>query len=148
MLRAITEEDLPELLRVERASQIVPWSTDIFLRCFENHYDGWAIEIKDNKIAGFMMVSFMLEDCHILNLSIDPDFQRQGLGSQLLAYVVAYAKGRGAKMVYLEVRCNNCAAIALYEKAGFIQIGKRKNYYPKVSGREDALVFAKELEWL
>jgi ribosomal-protein-alanine N-acetyltransferase len=100
---------------------------------------------QDDKIIGFALISLVTGECHILNICIHPDYQHQGFGHYLLRHVLNTAKNLGSIMAYLEVRRSNTKAINLYEKIGFAQIGDRKNYYPAAKGREDALVFAKDL---
>ena len=100
---------------------------------------------ENNRLIGFVIFSIQLNESHILNLSIDPDFQRLGFGLQLLKHALLESKKNGAGAAYLEVRCSNQSAMALYTKMGFSQIGRRKGYYPAETGREDALVFAKDL---
>lgn len=145
MLRPLTENDIPYLLGIEVATQTVPWTEDIFKKCIQADYMGWVVE-KDNCVIGFIIYSIRLQESHILNLGVHPDFQRLGWGEQLLLQVLKESKQDGAGTAYLEVRCSNLPAIALYQKLGFTQIGRRKGYYPTTEGREDALVFAKDVK--
>jgi ribosomal-protein-alanine N-acetyltransferase len=143
-IRLINDLDMLELLKVEESSQVAPWSEAAFSRCFEAGYPGWCIE-NDDKIVGFILLSLTLGECHILNLCISPTHQRRGHGYHLLTYALVWAKEQGASVVYLEVRRSNAQAIALYRKMNFKQIGERKDYYPMPKGREDALIFARDL---
>lgn len=144
-VRKATEIDLPRLLDIEVATQIAPWSEDVFQRCFKMGYDCWVLE-EDNVVMGFIvMSSASTKESHILNLCVDPLYQRKGYGETLLKYAMFQAKSRGMGIAYLEVRRSNYHAIKLYHKLGFVQIGDRKNYYPANNGREDALIFAKDL---
>jgi ribosomal-protein-alanine N-acetyltransferase len=129
MLRELIETDLPQMLAMEEATEAAPWTLEVFERCFTVGYYGWAIE-QDNKILGFVIVSFSAGECHVLNLCVHPDHQRQGFGRELLHYALKASKRMGAGIAYLEVRHSNLPAIGLY-------------HHP--AGREDALVFAKDL---
>ncbi|VAW59297.1 Ribosomal-protein-S18p-alanine acetyltransferase, partial [hydrothermal vent metagenome] len=80
-----------------------------------------------------------------LNLCVAPDVQGQGLGKRMLYKLMQLAEERDASSIFLEVRESNVVALNLYEKEGFNRIGLRKGYYPVEDGREDALVFAREL---
>jgi ribosomal-protein-alanine N-acetyltransferase len=143
-LRKMTLLDIPQLLIVEEATQLSPWTEDVFAHCLQSGFLGWVLE--DNfRILGFIISSLQAGESHILNLCVDVPFQRKGLGQQLLNHALDYAKTKDAMIAYLEVRRSNAHAIALYEKLGFVQISERKGYYPAMSGREDALVFAKDL---
>ncbi len=144
MLRNLMDSDLTQVIEIEYAAQVVPWSADVFKRCLSFNYDAWVIDL-DQKVVGFIIVSVIAYELHILNLCIHPHYQRRGFGLKLLNYALHQAKLHGDSMAYLEVRCSNKSAIALYDKVGFVQIGERKNYYPTLSAHEDALVFAKEL---
>lgn len=144
MLRLIIEQDLPELIRIESACQIVPWSDDVFKKCLEAGSTGWVMEL-DGKVIGFILILYQVDEVHILNFCVHPDHQHQGWGKQLLIHMLQNIRNQGGKFVYLEVRRSNQHAIALYEKAGFHKVGERKDYYMSLDHREDALVFAKNL---
>lgn len=144
MLRTLTKSDLSAILLIEQAVHVTPWTEETFKTCFKAGYYGWVIEV-DKKIIGFIIVSLRTEECHILNLCVTHQYQRQGYGQQLLEYALQYAREKKALIVYLEVRRSNLRAISLYRKMNFCAIGERKDYYPTVSGQEDALIFAKNL---
>ena len=90
-------------------------------------------------------MSTAVDESHILNLCVHPDWQGQGLGRVLLDHLVAAARSRGAAHLFLEVRASNDAAQRLYLSMGFNEIAQRAGYYPARGGRESALVFAKTL---
>ena len=136
---------MARLIAIELAAQIAPWSEEIFQRCFKMEYDCWVIEENNQVIAFVIMSSAITKESHILNLCVDPLYQRKGHGEALLKYAISQAKSDGMGIAYLEVRRSNYHAILLYHKLGFIQIGERKDYYPAKNGREDALIFAKDL---
>ena len=138
--------DVPRLVAIELLSQVVPWSQDIFERCLIAGYDCW-VEETAGSVIGFVLMSSIIAtgESHILNLCVDPDYQCKGMGQKLLGYAVSEANRKGMGIIYLEVRKTNHNAIRLYDKMDFVQIGERKNYYPTKKGREDALVFAKDL---
>lgn len=93
---------------------------------------------------GYSLLSIAVGEAHILNISVDPNEQKQGIGRKMLENLIAVAKGR-AETVFLEVRPTNTVAIALYESMGFNEIGIRKGYYPAENGREDAIMLALQL---
>jgi len=143
-IRAITNQDLIQLAKIEEASQLAPWSQEVFQRCWEANYPGWVLESEEN-LAAFILISMVSGECHILNLCVHPNYQRQGFGHKLMEFALSWAKQQGAGIVYLEVRHSNNSAISLYRKMNFKQIGERKNYYASKNGREDALIFARDL---
>ena len=144
MLRTMVESDISKIFAIEFISQLVPWSRETFVHCLTAGYSGWVVE-KDNEVVGFIILSYESGEGHILNLCVHPHFQHQGLGKQLMVHALETAKEHGAKIIYLEVRRSNVNAISLYQKMAFSQIGERKAYYPNSTGREDALVFGKDL---
>lgn len=145
MFRKMVKADLPQLIAIEQSVQGAPWNEETFKTCFEMAFDGWVVE-QDNRIAGYIVVSLQTDECHILNLCVAREYQRQGLGRKLLEFGLDQAKNRQMGIAYLEVRRSNSRAIALYRKMKFLMIGERKNYYQTVNGPEDALIFAMSLK--
>lgn len=141
MMRTLFQSDIHQLLRIEQSVHIAPWSEETFKVCFQSGYVGWVVEI-DKKIRGFIIISQKVEECHILNVCVDRDFQRQGWGRKLLEHVLSHARQHGISIAYLEVRRSNSRAISLYKNLHFHLVGERKGYYPTVAGNEDALIFA------
>jgi ribosomal-protein-alanine N-acetyltransferase len=83
-------------------------------------------------------------EAHILNISVHPEEQGQGIGRKMMENLIEKAKWE-AETMFLEVRPSNPGAIALYQKLGFNEVGLRKGYYPAEHGREDAIMLALEL---
>lgn len=144
-MRKATHQDIPRLIAIENATQMAPWTEGIFKRCLTIGYDCWVVEEQERVIGFIMMSSVLAGEGHILNICVDPAYQRQGYGEKLVSYAISQAEKKKMSMVYLEVRRSNQPAIALYDKLGFVQISERKNYYPLGDKREDALIFALEL---
>ncbi len=144
MLRTLFKSDLPQLLEIENAVHVAPWTEETFKACFQSGYIGWVIEI-EKKIIGFIFIALTVDECHILNLCVAHAFQHQGWGQKLLEKALSHAKQHGIGIAFLEVRQSNTRAISLYRKMKFHLIGQRKNYYPTVTGNEDAFIFALSL---
>jgi ribosomal-protein-alanine N-acetyltransferase len=146
MLRALHERDVTDLMQIELACQITPWSDEVFRKCLLAGSKGWVMEL-EGKIIGFILILFQAGEVHVLNFCVHPAYQHRGWGKQLLHYMLQDIKEQQAKLVYLEVRRSNEHAIKLYENAGFCKVGERKEYYlsSASAGREDALVFAMQL---
>jgi ribosomal-protein-alanine N-acetyltransferase len=142
-MRRMTSSDLPDVLAIENQNYPFPWTDDVFEDCFRAGYSCWVCEEMD-KILAYGLMSMAVGEAHILNLSVDPAEQKQGIGRKLLEHLITIARGR-AETVFLEVRPSNVGAIALYQNLGFNEIGVRKGYYPAESGREDALMLALQL---
>lgn len=144
MLRSLHKSDLDQVLVIENSVHVVPWTMETFKTCFDSGYFGWAIEV-GKKLLGFIIVSLNPDECHVLNICVAREHQHQGLGRKLLEHALQQAKSQQIGIAYLEVRRSNSRAISLYQKMNFHQVGERKNYYPTVSGTEDALIYAKSL---
>lgn len=143
-LRSMRDSDIRRVLGVERSGYSHPWSEGIFRDCLRAGYSAWVLE-DGERMVGHGLMSLAAGECHILNICIDPTYQGRGLGGQLMDHLLELAMDYGASLALLEVRPSNAAALALYRRLGFDEIGIRPNYYPVRGGREDALVLAKQL---
>ena len=101
-------------------------------------------EWEDPEILGYAGILMVPDEADITKISVRKDMRRQGIGAALLEELKARAPGHGLRKIFLEVRKSNEAAIRLYKKCGFIQVGERKRYYNDPV--EDALVMVVELE--
>ena len=142
--RLLTAHDLPIVLNIEQRSYEFPWTEGIFHDCLRYGYSSWVIEV-DRRIIGYGVMSLAVQECHILNLCVDPDYHGQGVGRRLLEQLLTIARARKADTAFLEVRPTNTQALSLYFSEGFNEIGTRRNYYPALFGREDAIILAKTL---
>lgn len=149
-IRAMERSDVAEVLRIEHASYQIPWTEQIFRDCLKVGYFCLVME-GDDGLLGYTIFSSAAGESHILNLCVDPGQRGHGFAQALLSQAIATVIVTGAKVMFLEVRVSNTIAIALYEKIGFIETGRREDYYnavpknAKQSNREDALLMAKEL---
>ena len=136
---------ISSLLEIEEESNPYPWTELNFKDCLEKGYYSLALE-KEELFVGFAIMAISSEESHLLNIGIKKEKRRLGLGKNLLKKMIIAAEVMGSKKIILEVRVSNKSAYKLYEKLGFEEIGKRKNYYRLPEGREDALVMAKSLK--
>ena len=142
-MRTMLHSDLPRVMEIENQNYTFPWQEDIFTDCFRVGYDCWVCE-EQGKVLGYCLVSVAVGEAHILNISVDPAEQKQGIGRKMMEYIIDSVRGK-AETVFLEVRPSNLGAIHLYESLGFNEIGIRKGYYPAENGREDAIMLALQL---
>ena len=94
------------------------------------------------KVIGYGVMSVAVDECHILNVCIHPRWQGHGLGRKIVSRLLNLGKQHGAETAFLEVRTSNHRALSLYQHLGFLEVGKRKGYYPDKEGREDALLLS------
>ncbi|MBR3632278.1 MAG: ribosomal protein S18-alanine N-acetyltransferase [Elusimicrobiaceae bacterium] len=99
----------------------------------------WCAE--DGQIIGFVAVRLAAGQCEILNVAVDPQYTKQGIGYALLQRALADLQACGTEQVSLEAAQDNTAANALYAKAGFAMWGQRKDFYGQ---GKDAWIWGKK----
>lgn len=144
--RPMTHGDIDSIMAIETRCHPHPWTKGIFADCLRVGYEGWLMLQERDQLLGYGMLSIAAGESHLLNITIAPDHQGQGLGRALLGFLVNRAQRGGADMLLLEVRPSNRTAISLYESFGFNEIGRRPDYYPAAQGREDAVLYALQLD--
>ncbi len=142
--RPMTEQDFAAVMEIESRAYQFPWKTNIFRDCVNVGYQCWLLE-ENHEMIGYGIMILAAGECHILNLCVDPNRQNQGFGNMILDFLLDIAKQKNTDTAFLEVRPSNKYAIQLYQNIGFDEVGVRKNYYPAINDREDALIFAKTL---
>lgn len=155
-IRRMTEDDIPAVYVIEQLAHPDPWPEQTFHDCLRISFIGFVIEINyasirakvnsQPKVLGYAILSYAADEGHILNFGIHPNVQKQGYGTQLIQYIVNWAREQRLKDLYLEVRASNKTAIRLYERHGFVRTGVRSNYYRTEHGREDAFVMNYKIE--
>jgi ribosomal-protein-alanine N-acetyltransferase len=143
-VRAMRLDDLAAVSAMENASYDYPWSIGIFGDCIKAGHPCWVL-CMNATICGYGILSMGAGEAHVLNLCIDPAYRGQGLGRYLLGRLLDISRWNGAERAFLEVRPSNPQAKALYESAGFVEIGQRPRYYPAQGGREDAIVMVLDM---
>lgn len=138
--RPMTAADLETVLKIEYAAFSHPWTRGVFSDAL-TAYECWVM-FEGCQQVGHGVINLILDEAHLLNITVKPQSQGRGLGLRLLEHLMARAWERGGKECFLEVRASNGPAYRLYERYGFNEIGRRRGYYPSADGREDALVMA------
>jgi ribosomal-protein-alanine N-acetyltransferase len=142
-LRAMTAADIAEVVAVERDSYAVPW-TDRTFRGLVDRPDADAISaVAGGAVVGFAIAWTLGDQAELGNVAVARDWRRQGVGESLVRDIVGRLARRGVREVFLEVRVGNESARRLYERLGFVEIGRRKAYY--VRPVEDAIVMRKRI---
>ena len=142
--RAMQESDLPAVMEIENKSYEFPWTEGIFSDCLANGYLA-MLYIHQQHIQAYSVAQYVLDECHLLNLCVKQGARNRGLGTKMVRQMMSQARNNDIGSIFLEVRVTNLAAVHLYEKLGFNEIGIRRDYYPASKGREDALVLAHEI---
>ena len=137
-MRRMNEIDVDGVLAVEEQSFTTPWSRAGFVAEMKNELSYYLVMIKNGKIIGYAGMWVIVDEAHVTNVAILPEYRGQKLGEKLMAELIKHAKNRGAISMTLEVRTTNATAQGLYEKFGFSSRGIRRNYYTDT--QEDALI--------
>jgi [ribosomal protein S18]-alanine N-acetyltransferase len=139
------DADLDTVAMVEAESTRFPWSRNLFNDSLQPSYSSWILR-KNGRHVGHGVLLAVLDESHLLVITIRPPWQGQGYGGRLLEHLVDRAHRAGATQMFLEVRASNRVAQTMYERHGFNEIGRRRGYYPDTDGmREDAIVMRREL---
>ena len=136
----MTAEHLADILTVEAESFPHPWTEKMFLEELSGKFSVSRAAVEDGRAVGYMGMWLLAGEGHITNIAVAKDFRCRGLGSALMDDFISLAEQQSLTLMTLEVRESNTGAIALYEKKGFEEVGRRKNYYDNT---EDALIMTK-----
>jgi ribosomal-protein-alanine N-acetyltransferase len=148
-MRPMQECDLPQVAEIERATFPSPWPLSSFRQCLDFGYC-CRVLTQGSLVQVYAIMAVEVDNAHILNLCVRPEFRQQGEGRRMLNHLLELARTARVKDIFLEVRVSNQPAIHLYKSADFVKIGIRKDYYPSEKGpsekeREDALILVKRL---
>ena len=119
-----------------------PWSENSVASELNNPLSLWLVAVDDGDLAGYVGSQTVMDETDMMNIAVDVRYRRQGVAQALVEALAEQLKKAGSRCLTLEVRISNQPAIALYEKLGFAQVGKRPNYYR--NPKEDALILRKE----
>lgn len=145
VFREISLGDLDGIVQIERAVNPFPWGEEA-LRDTIASSGHHLMSLREGRAVGFLLSSFVLDEAQLLLIGVSPDWQGVGVGGQLLKELINRSQDQGRKLIYLEVRSGNERAIRLYRSLGFIDIGVRRDYYPGLVGREDAIVMSLQID--
>lgn len=132
------EKHLDGIVDLENSSFTIPWSKKSFEDELKNKNAVYFVAVSDDTVMGYLGMWKIIDEADITNIAVSPQFRRSGVATLLLEHLIDYCKENNLMRITLEVRKSNTAAINLYEKFGFKNIGMRKAYY--ADNREDALI--------
>lgn len=134
-LLSASPDHIPAIAALEKVCfPADPWPEEILARSRERI----TVALENGEVAGYLVFSSILDEGSVDDIAVSPKHRRRGIADALLANAVARARQDGLSVIYLEVRASNGPAIALYEKHGFREVGRRRGYYEKP--REDAIL--------
>ena len=144
ILETMNAAHVAQIAALEKICFSDPWSERSIASELDNKLAFWLVAVEGESVTGYIGSQTVMEETDMMNVAVHPDFRRQGIAEALVSGLVEHLKTMGSHCLTLEVRASNAPAIALYEKLGFAEIGRRKNYYR--NPREDALILRKEWE--
>ena len=135
---------IEEIARLEVECFSVPWSKNALESELDNNFARFYVAFYNGKIAGYIGAHNVLGEVYITNVAVFPEFRRKGIAGRLISALEKKMAEENALYITLEVRKTNLSAIALYEKMGFKEVGRRKNFYE--NPREDAVLMTHYLK--
>lgn len=136
--------DLDAIMLIEQINFPYPWTRGNFIDSLNSGYSCWVLE-SHQEIIGYAIVMMVLDEVHLLNISVASAYQGKGIGRELLHAMMEIGRSHGGLNMFLEVRVSNTKAVRLYENIGFNEMAIRRNYYPAKDGREDAILMGMAL---
>ncbi|MDH4223672.1 MAG: ribosomal protein S18-alanine N-acetyltransferase [candidate division Zixibacteria bacterium] len=143
IIENMKEEDLDEILRIERESFSDPWRKEFFLQDLCKEYALPVVVRIGGRLAGYTCLWKIEDEIQIANIAIAKEYRGRGVAKRLLEWIVEQSLKQNFKYITLDVRESNSVALGLYRKYGFEEIVRRKNYY--CNPVEDAIVMEKKL---
>ena len=144
ILEKMKETHVDQIAELETVCFSDPWSEKSVASELCNKLSCWLVALEDGQVAGYIGSQTVCGETDMMNVAVHPDHRRKGIAEALILGLIGELKAMESRCLTLEVRASNVPAIALYEKLGFSEIGRRKNYYR--NPREDALILRKEWE--
>ena len=141
IIRKMKLEDLDQVVAIDDASFSLPWPPRSYhFELTENPASrSWVAEL-DGQVVGMVVGWLIVDEIHIANIATHTDFRRQGIGEKLLKHALQSAKEEGVLTSFLEVRESNVFARGMYDKFGYVEVGRRKHYYR--DNDEDAILMS------
>jgi ribosomal-protein-alanine N-acetyltransferase len=136
-IRRLHYADLPQVSAIERRAFATPWSLAMFVLELSKPSGICLAAVRDGRVRGYLICSRYDTVWHVMNVAVDPDEQRHGVGSAMLHELFARVGDPDARYT-LEVRTSNRGAMRLYERCGFRAAGLRRRYYQ--DNGEDAVI--------
>jgi [ribosomal protein S18]-alanine N-acetyltransferase len=137
-IRWMIRRDMPEVLATERASFEFPWLEEDFIRCLRQRNCIGMVAEHDDRVVGFMIYELHKSRIHVLNLAVAADYRRRGVGSQMVAKLIAKLSAQRRSRVILEIRETNLAAQLFFRENAFRAVAVVRNFYADTP--EDAYV--------
>jgi ribosomal-protein-alanine N-acetyltransferase len=143
VIQRMKKEDVAQVARLERICFSDPWSKDAFMEELQSKLSIPLVAKSNKKVVGYACLWHLVDQLEVANFAVSPVHRSKGIGEKLMNKILLEATEKGCQSVVLSVRESNRAAISLYVKLGFVEVGRRKKYYRLPT--EDALTMLKTL---
>ena len=143
VIQRMSQEDVEEVARLEKICFSDPWSKETFVEELGLKLAIPLVAKLGEKMVGYTCLWHLDDQLEIANIAVSPDYRKEGIGEKMMRRIQREAKERNCKSIILTVRESNVAAISLYTKFDFVEVGRRKKYYRMPT--EDALTMVKTL---
>lgn len=143
-IRVMTDADLPAVIDIEHASYTMPWGDDTFRGLLRRSDAEALVAERNGRVIAYAIYWWVLDQGELGNIAVTGTERGSGIGEAMVRTVLERAVRRRIREMFLEVRPSNPTAQRLYERLGFVQVGRRRHYY--VRPTEDALVMRRALE--
>lgn len=138
----MTAAHIAPIAALERVCFSDPWPEAAVESELTNPLSLWLVAVEDGRVAGYVGSQSVLGEADMMNVAVSPEFRRRGVARAMLLALERRLAENAVHSLTLEVRASNEPAISLYHSLGYVQVGRRPNYYHKP--REDALILRKE----
>lgn len=141
----MTQDDLEAVYKIDDISFPIPWQHSSFEDELKNILATYLVAKIDNIVVGYIGMWFIIDECHVMNVAVHPEYRRLGVAKHLINKMFNLCNTHGIAYILLEVRASNIPAQTLYKSFGFTEESIRKNYYKNPDGTyEDAILMTKE----
>ena len=144
MITKMNASHVSQIAELEKLCFSDPWSENSIASELENGLAHWLVALDGDTVAGYIGSQTVMGETDMMNVAVHPDHRRNGIAEAMVNALVEDLVGQGSRCLTLEVRASNTPAQRLYEKLGFVLIGKRPRYYH--NPKEDAYILRKEWE--
>ncbi len=140
----MNESHIQPIAELEKQCFADPWPASAISSELTNPLSLWVVAMDGDQLVGYVGSQSVLGWADMMNLAVEAQYRRRGIAEKLVNQLIAHLQRNQVTCLTLEVRVSNAPAVGLYQKLGFIQVGRRPNYYH--NPREDALILRKEFD--